>query len=237
MSFDKLIDSAKFDAAMTASADAIRAKTGGTAKIPWDETTGLANAISGITFKTQSKSVTPKASSQTIKPDSGYNGLSQVTVNGDSDLKASNIAKGVNIFGVTGTLESGTQVATGTFAPTASQLMTRPTTVNGIPFKPTRVIFFVADDSVTGWGDGILFGDSEGNIFTCRYTIAEYDEDEEEWYYYTEVGTFDGDILYTGGGFQIQLNSDGFTIKSSSDGEYDKCFLHYSTVYRYIAIG
>ena len=60
----------------------------------------------------QTKSATPKTSSQTISPDSGYDGLSKVTISAvtssiDSDIKATNIKKGVNILGVTGTLESG----------------------------------------------------------------------------------------------------------------------------------
>lgn len=60
----------------------------------------------------QEKTITPTTSSQTVKPDTGYDGLSQVTINAvtssiDSDIKASNIKKGVNILGVTGTLESG----------------------------------------------------------------------------------------------------------------------------------
>lgn len=58
----------------------------------------------------QDKNVTPSTSSQTVKADQGYDGLSKVVVGAvtntiDSDIKASNIKKGVNILGVEGTLK------------------------------------------------------------------------------------------------------------------------------------
>lgn len=55
------------------------------------------------TISLQQKTVTPAATSQNITPDEGYDGLSQVTVYGDGNLKPSNVKSGVNIFGVTGT--------------------------------------------------------------------------------------------------------------------------------------
>lgn len=62
--------------------------------------------ITVASVPTQSKSVTPKSTSQTITPDSGKF-LSRVTVAGDSNLVAGNIKSGVSIFGVSGTLSTG----------------------------------------------------------------------------------------------------------------------------------
>lgn len=49
MALDKIVDSAQLDGALSATASAIRAKTGGTEQIPWDAATGFAAAVSAIT--------------------------------------------------------------------------------------------------------------------------------------------------------------------------------------------
>ena len=64
--------------------------------------TGTAKA-STPTF--QAKTATPSAAEQTVTPDSGYDGLSSVTVEGDANLVAGNIKSGVSIFGVAGSFD------------------------------------------------------------------------------------------------------------------------------------
>lgn len=63
----------------------------------------IINMTGGGKPELQVKTVTPSTSNVVVTPDSGYDGLSQVTVNGDPELVAGNIKEGVNIFGITGT--------------------------------------------------------------------------------------------------------------------------------------
>lgn len=84
---------------------------------------GYATLIGNIstTPTLQNKTVAPATSQQTVSADSGYDGLSQVTVSAvtssiDSNITAGNIKDGVSILGVTGTYEGSSGA---TLTPTA----------------------------------------------------------------------------------------------------------------------
>ena len=103
---------------------------------------GYHNGSGKVSITTETKTVTPKTSAQSITPTSGKV-LSKVTVNGDANLIAENIKSGISIFGVNGSLSSGAQFATGTFTPSSTSIATANTTIctiNNLSFTPKQVI-------------------------------------------------------------------------------------------------
>lgn len=97
---------------LTNIANAIRAKNKTTTTYKPSEMPDAINSIVSGDISLQEKTINPSINTQVVTANSGYNGLSKVTVNAvtssiDNNIKADNIKKDVSILGVTGTLEEG----------------------------------------------------------------------------------------------------------------------------------
>lgn len=98
----------------------------------------------------QTKSVTPTASGTTVTFDSGYDGLEEVTVNGDGNLVPDNIRKGATVFGVTGSY-AGAAAGSGKYNVYVQG--TEPDDTNGVWLKGSGgngKVVFTPDFSKTG---------------------------------------------------------------------------------------
>ena len=73
MANKQIVTTSKLDAL----ADSIASKTGAAAPLTIDQ---MKSAVDNFSFTTQSKTVTPTQSTQSIIPDNGFDGLSNVTV-------------------------------------------------------------------------------------------------------------------------------------------------------------
>lgn len=169
------------DASLVGIAAAIRAKNGESAQYSPAE---MAAKIAEIktTPRLQTKSVTPGASAQTVQADAGYDGLSGVTVAGDADLQPGNIKSGVDIFGVTGTLPEGAQVASGTT--TGDSIMSRFTINPGFIVK--NIMFVNRYGSPYNLGSGaIYFNDALINIIGFSKITIESTKESTTISFYT----------------------------------------------------
>ena len=70
---------------------------------------GITGTYTGESPTSQSKSYTPSSFPVTVRPDSGYNYLTQVTINKPTSLVAESIAPGKTICGIRGTWEPNLQ--------------------------------------------------------------------------------------------------------------------------------
>lgn len=138
----------------------------------------------------QEKTVTPETLPTVIGADAGYDGLSQVTVNPDSQLKSENIRSGKSIFGVAGAfvgeptyvneidITALGEVSTSypIFVPVIGAYEIRPGSVLGIPEWYGVSMTFTSDKPPTGypsydWSENYCFSYPTDSTY---YVITEF---------------------------------------------------------------
>lgn len=102
---------------------------------------GITGNYQGTIINNQDKVISPSTSIQNIIADNGYTGLNQVTINAidntlEPNLVSQYIANGVNIFGVTGNFEGGTNTSDAN-AVSSDILINKTAYVNGTKLTGT----------------------------------------------------------------------------------------------------
>ena len=126
----------------------------------------------------QKTNITPGASSITVVPDTGYDAMTSVQINGDTNLIASNIKSGISIFGVTGSY-SGSGSGGGTVTQDQDGYIVLPTTGTGggsggnTPSATQHVVHFVFTDSTTT-DFNIYYNDALFGTMITSYTPETY---------------------------------------------------------------
>lgn len=149
----------------------------------------------------QEKTVTPQTLPTVIGADEGYTGLSQVTVNPDTNLKAENIRSGKTIFGVGGTfvgepvytdeldntklMANARTLGGTTVVLSATEWNTSPTRLTELDY--TKADWFNSDVYLFGYnGDAVIDGDGVPRFSTSSVY------NPNDYYFYKEHGSYEG---------------------------------------------
>lgn len=159
------------------------------------------------------KIVTPSASSQTAVA-SGVYTTGVVTVAGDSNLVAENIAEGVSIFGVTGSYAGGGASYVTTLAGSGTRILK----ITGVPFQYSKLAVFASLSNIGTYNFVAVYGDVDSTARVC----------------YTDSSNF----LWTGGdlGFNISQSGSTITIDFSSLSNFSSNAFKTSTTYTVIVV-
>ena len=171
------------EASLKAVADAIRTKGETHAALAFPD--GMISAIETLKTKPdlQEKSVMPGTDTQTVAADSGYDGLSAVTIEGDADLIAANIRRNVEIFGVKGTY-NGPSSSASTKTTAKLKINGNDYTVNGAPqtglymrdheLNETLALAYTGDKTFLHWLDdnGKVLGKGAASVSYTHTAIG-----------------------------------------------------------------